>query len=129
MIVSWTISPLIAWINVVGPEPYGALSYCGLVRLFTLKSKVTFETHWMIHVTVELLFPSIHSGLAVAISTVLVNTYHEFNALVSVHVRIIVPLVHPVSVHNINACTGILIFAGTRSVSVTLVAFFPPLFP
>jgi len=129
VIENCTRSPLTAWINVVGPEPYGALSNCGLVRLFAETLTLMFVSHWMVHVTVAELFPVAHSMLVVVMFAVLTNTYHELSKLASVHVNTIVPPLPAGSVQMVNALTGIFIHAGTISVITTLSADLPPLFP
>ena len=113
----------------LGPEPYGALSNAGLVRLFAMISTVTLAIHFTVQVTVEILFPVAHSTLVVLIFAVLTKTYHEVSNVVNVHVS---TMDHPLpagSVQIVNVLIGILIFAGTASVITTLDAGLPQLFP
>lgn len=127
--MNWTISPLTAWIIVLGPEPYGALSNCALVRLFAMISTVTFASHCIVHVAVELLFPVFVSVLVVLIFAVFANTYHDVSKFVSVHVSIIVPPLHAGSVPIVNVVAGNEILGLIISVSTTPEATLPQLFP
>ena len=129
VIVSWTISPLIAWINMLGQEPYGTLSNCGFVRLFAMMLSVTFAIPCTIPVVVELLFQVIHSVLVVVIFAVLTNVDHDVSRLVSVPVRMIVHPLHAGSVQILNVVAGKIIHTGAISVITTPIADLPQLFP
>lgn len=105
------------------------MSKRGLVRLFAMMLTLTFETEGMIQVTVALLFPVFDSMLVVLIFAVFTYTYHEVSKLVSVPVSV---SVHPLptgSAPILNTLVGIVIFAGTISVIITLAAGLPQLFP
>ncbi len=66
--VNCTRSPLTARIIIFGPlAPYCVVSYCGLVRLFAVISKVIFGNAAIVPVTVTALFPVTDSILVVAI--------------------------------------------------------------
>lgn len=92
-------------------------------------SRITLATHCMTQVALALLFPVLDSRLVVVIFAVFTNTCHEVNKLESVQVRRIVPPLPAGSVQSVNVLTGILIFAGTRSVITVFAATLPPLFP
>ncbi|MEI6118258.1 MAG: hypothetical protein WCP92_03270 [bacterium] len=129
MTVSCTISPLTAWINTLGPEPYGALSNAGFVRLFAIISSVTFAIPCTVPVTVELLFPVAESKLVVVIFAVFTKVVHDKENAFIVHVSIIVHPLPAGSVPRVNVFTGSVIPVGTRSVITTLSAALPQLFP
>lgn len=88
-----------------------------------------FETDGIVHVTVELLFPVFDSMLVVLIFAVFTNAYHEPSKLVNVPVSVSVHPLHAGSAPILNTLVGIVIFAGTISLTITLAADLPPLFP
>lgn len=92
-------------------------------------SKLTCAIHCIVHVALALLFPVLDSILVVFIFAVFTNTCHEVNTLESVQVSRIVPPLPAGSAQSVKVLTGILIFAGTRSVITVLAAILPPLFP
>jgi len=80
-------------------------------------------------VAIDVLFPVIHSILVVLMFAVLTNTYHELSTFVSVHVSVIVPPLHAGSVPIAKLTSGNVICPLIESVTITLAADLPQMFP
>lgn len=89
--MSCTISPLTAWILLSGPEPYGALSKFGLLRLFALMSKLILLSDKIIPVTEDILLLTEVSRLVPVIIAVLTNVCPACIDERSDPVKVIVP--------------------------------------
>jgi hypothetical protein len=82
-----------------------------------------------VHVTIAELFPVAESTLVVVMFALFTKVVHDVDVALSVPVRIIVPPLPAGSVPSENVLTGIVIPAGTMSVTTTLFADLPQLFP
>lgn len=113
----------------VGPDPYGALFSCGLVRLLTATLTKIASLPWMFPVAEALLLPVADSVLVVVIFALLTNWYHDMKVELNVPVSVIVPPLPAGSVQMVNVVAGNETSPLMMSVMMTLLAGLPPLFP